>query len=183
MRDQARATELIGQTAKLELFDLQGDLVPGASLDTQQNPIARDSIFDLLSTQQTAAENGEPSAYYLIKETKKGKETVRKLVVGPKPTRQAILDSAYVRKNRGKDRELPKGTKVLAVPEGMVVVSCGEAERYCPGVEQLDRTYYYLFRYDPQNEEQPIPEMTGDDLERKGTRQDFDSAQDRTSRS
>jgi SecD/SecF fusion protein len=173
VRDQARATELIGQTAKLELFDLQGDLVPGASLDTQQNPIARDSIFDLLATQQTAAKNGEPSAYYLIKETKKGKDTVRKLVVGPKPTRQAILDSAYVRKNRGKDRELPKGTKVLAVPEGMVVVSCGQAERYCPGVEQLDRTYYYLFRYDPQNEEQPIPEMTGDDLERKGTRQDF----------
>jgi SecD/SecF fusion protein len=177
VRDQKRATELIGQTAKLELYDLQGDLIPGASLDTQQNPIARDSIFDLLSTQQTAARNGEPSAYYLIKETKKGKQTVRKTVVGPKPTRQAILDSAYVKKNRAENAELPKGTKLLAVPEKMVVVSCGQAERYCPGVnqEELDRTYYYLFRYDPQNEENPIPEMTGDDLERKGTRQDFDS--------
>ena len=84
--DQKRAADLIGQTAKLELFDLQGDLVPGASLDTQQNPIARDSIFDLLSTQQEAAKKGEPSEYYLIKETKRGKETKRTVVVGPKPT-------------------------------------------------------------------------------------------------
>jgi SecD/SecF fusion protein len=175
--DQQRAADLIGQTAKLELYDLQGDLVPGASLDTQFNPIARDSIFDLLVTQQTAAKNGEPSAYYLIKETKQGKQTERKLVVGPKPTREAILNSAYVKRSDAKKGELPKGTKILAVPENMVVVTCGKSERYCPGVDQaeVDGTYYYLFRYDPQNEEKPVPEMTGDDLERKGTRQDFDS--------
>ena len=36
-------------------------------------------------------------------------------------------------------------------------------------------TYYYLFKYDPRNEENPIPEMTGSDLKRTGTRQDFDT--------
>ncbi len=94
VRDQHQATELIGQTAKLELFDLQGDLIPGASLDTNGNPIAHDNLFDLLVSQQGAAKNGEPSAFYLLKETKKGKQTEHKLVVGPKPTREAILASA-----------------------------------------------------------------------------------------
>ena len=180
--DQQRAADLIGQTARLELFDLQGDLVPGASLDTQFNPIARDSIFDLLSTQQRAARNGEPSAYYLVKETKQGNQTSRELVVGPKQTRDAILDSAYVKKSGAKKGELPKGTQILAVPEKMVVATCGVTERYCPGVDQaeVDQTYYYLFNYDPQNEENPVPEMTGDDLERNGTRQDFDSGPGRT---
>jgi SecD/SecF fusion protein len=176
VRDQKRATELIGQTAKLELFDLQGDLVPGASLDVNQNPVARDNLFDLLVSQQQAAKNGTPSAYYLLKETKKGKQTEHKLVVGPKPTRDAILASAYVKKNK-KGKELPNGTKIYAVPGNMVVITCGKTERYCPGVnqDQLDRTYYYLFRYDPDNKENPIPEMSGNDLKRKGTRQDFDS--------
>ena len=38
--DQQRAADLIGQTAKLELYDLQGDLIPGVSLDLQGFPIA-----------------------------------------------------------------------------------------------------------------------------------------------
>jgi SecD/SecF fusion protein len=177
VKDQRRATELIGQTAKLELYDLQGDLIPGASLDTNGNPIARDSLFELLSSQQSKAKSGTPSAYYLLKETKKGKQTAHKLVVGPKPTREAILASPYVKKNKVKGKELPDGTKIYAVPANMAVITCGKTERYCPGVDQdqLNRTYYYLFKYDPNNEENPVPEMTGDDLKRKGTRQDFDS--------
>jgi SecD/SecF fusion protein len=176
VKDQRRATELIGQTAKLELYDLQGDLIPGASLDTNGNPIAHDNLFDLLVSQQQAAKNGTPSAYYLLKEVKKGKQTEHKRVVGPKPTRDAILASDYVKKHK-KGKELPNGTKIYAVPGNMVVVTCGQTERYCPGVDQneLDRTYYYLFRYEPRNKENPVPEMSGDDLKRKGTRQDFDS--------
>jgi len=176
VRDQRRATELIGQTAKLELYDLQGNLIPGASLDTNGNPIARDNLFDLLSSQQGAAKSGA-SAYYLLKETGKGKQKTHELVVGPKPTREAILASPYVKKNKAEGKELPDGTKIYAVPENMVVITCGKTERYCPGVQQdqLNRTYYYLFKYDPDNKENPVPEMTGDDLKRKGTRQDFDS--------
>ena len=181
--DQERAADLIGQTAKLELYDLQGDLVPGASLNTQGDVLPRDSLFDLLVSQQTAAKEGEPSSYYLVKGTKKGNRTEYKLVVGPKSTRQAVLASPYVKKNRPEKGELPKGTKLLLVPENMVVTTCGQAQRYCPGLaEAPDRTQYYLFRYDPEDElgNGPIPEMSGDDLERKGTRQDFDSGAGRT---
>ena len=59
----------------------------------------------------------------------------------------------------------------------MVVITCGKAERYCPGVNNApDRTYFYLFKYDPQNADKSkrIPEMTGSDLKLKGTRQDLD---------
>ena len=182
VRDQRRATELIGQTAKLELFDLQRDLVPGASVNTNGDPIAHDNLFDLLVSQQEKAKSGEPSSYYLLRETGKGDQAKHELVVGPKPTREAILNSPYVKDNTAKGEELPKGTKIYAVPEKMAVITCGAEADYCPGVqpEQLNRTYYYLFNYDPQNEDDPVPEMTGDDLERKGTRQDFDTSPGRS---
>jgi len=176
VHNQERAAALIGKTAKLELYDLQGDLVSGPSLDIQGFPVARTSISDLLSTQQGVAKSGEPSQFYLVKIMKEGTRTKEQVVVGPVQTRAELLSSQYVKKN-GKKGEAPKGTRVLAVPEKMVVITCGKDERYCPGVqpEELDRTYFYLFEYDPQNEEQPIPEMTGSDLKLKGTRQDFDT--------
>jgi SecD/SecF fusion protein len=175
VHNQERAAALIGKTAKLELYDLQGDLVTGPSLDIQGFPVARTSIFDLLSTQQQVAKKGEPSAFYLVKITKLGKKTKRQVVVGPVQTRDKLLSSVWVKKQKSKKGELPKGTEVLAVPEHMVVITCGKDERYCPGVPDApDRTYFYLFRYDLQNKEHPIPEMTGSDLKLKGTRQDFD---------
>ncbi len=47
----------------------------------------------------------------------------------------------------------------------------------CPGVNEAPptRNYYYLFRFDPENKEKPVPEMTGADLKLSGTRQDFDT--------
>jgi len=178
--DQQRAADLIGQTAKLELYDLQGDLVPGVSLDLQGFPVAHTTISELLSTQQSVAKEGEPSSFYLVKTKTKGKKTINgKVVVGPTQTREQLLSSKYVKAN-GKKGEVPKGTKVLAVPERMVVITCNEHERYCPGIDAVpSRTYFYLFNYDPKNDahraEGPIPEMTGSDLKRKGTRQDFDT--------
>jgi SecD/SecF fusion protein len=48
-----------------------------------------------------------------------------------------------------------------------VVVTCGPAERYCPGVDaEPQATYYYLF--------EDGPELTGDDIELEGTEQGFD---------
>jgi len=174
VKDQKRAAQLVGQTAKLELYDLQGDLVPGVSLDVQGFPVAKTSIFELLSTQQVAAKKGEAGEFYLVKTKTKGKTTTGRLVVGPTQTRAQLLSSGYVKKH-GKKGEVPKGTRVIAVPEGMVVITCGAEERYCPGVPNApERTYFYLFRYDPQNKEDPIPEMTGSDLKRKGTRADVD---------
>jgi SecD/SecF fusion protein len=60
----------------------------------------------------------------------------------------------------------------------MALVRCTGAERYCPGVPTApSTTYYYLFKYDPTDKSGngPIPEMTGNDLNLKGTRQDISS--------
>ena len=175
VHNQERAAELIGKTAKLELYDLQGDLVPGVSLDVQGFPVANTNVFQLLSTVQKQAQQGTPRQFYLVKTKKQGKQTTGTVVVGPVPTRAELLSSGYVKKN-GKKGEVPKGTRVLAVPGNMVVITCGKEERYCPGVQTApERTYYYLFKYDPENKDTPVPEMTGSDLKLKGTRQDFDT--------
>ena len=58
----------------------------------------------------------------------------------------------------------------------MAVVSCGEGSVVCPGAGGAgvapDRTYYYLFEYDPPN----VPQMTGEDFKLSGTRADFDTS-------
>ena len=59
------------------------------------------------------------------------------------------------------------------MPPETVVVECGPGEVVCPGVAELEPTKnsYYLFRFTPPD----VPEMTGDDLNLAGTRQDFDT--------
>ena len=56
-----------------------------------------------------------------------------------------------------------------ALPEDAVVLRCGVAQRYCPGVneESPTRTYYYAV--------QGKPKLTGADFDREETRQDFDT--------
>jgi SecD/SecF fusion protein len=178
VHNQERAAELIGKTAKLELYDLQGDLVTGASLDLQGFPIAQTSIFQLLSTVQSQAKKGTPQQVYLVRTIKKGKQVAHRVVVGPVSTRAEIFASLYVKKAHVKKGQLPKNTEIVAVPENMVVITCGKAERYCPGAQGTpSQTYFYLFKYDPQNTAHnalPIPEMTGSDLSLKGTRADID---------
>ena len=159
------AQRLIGKTAKLELFDLETSLV-GPSAAAQGFPVAEPSLYNLLSsaattalTKKSPAENGP---YYLF-QTK-----TKKVVAGPAPSERALL--------RERDGEVPKGERVLAVPPKTVIVTCGAGEVVCPGVneEYPDRTYYYLFKFDPKGEK-PVPQMTGEDLKLSGTRQDFDS--------
>ena len=84
---------------------------------------------------------------------------------GPVGTREAALAKW--------DGKLPKGYKLFAVPPNTVVVQCGRGEVVCPGVGELNPTTnsYYLFRYTPPE----VPEMTGEDLNLDGTRQDFDT--------
>ncbi len=177
--DPKRATELIGKTAKLELYDLQGDLLP-PSADLQGNPTPQTSIFDLLVTLQRQAKKGSPDQFYLLKPVKKAgaKKPDYKVVVGPMSTRQAILKSKYVR-TQGKKGQIPKGDRVFAVPENMVVVTCGKGDRFCPNLPNTpERTYFYLFKYQPRDKDKKIPEMTGSDLNLKGTRQDFGTGTD-----
>ncbi len=159
VKDPAAAAEIIGKTAQLELFDLESNLVaPSIDARTRQ-PIATPKLYDLLAGQQALAARGEPDTYYVF-ETK-GKKLVR----GPVASKEAALS-----KWNGK---LPPGHKLFAVPPETIVVKCGIGEVVCPGVAQESPTSdsWYLLRFTPPE----VPEMTGEDLELSGTRQDFDT--------
>jgi SecD/SecF fusion protein len=170
--DQAR--QVIGQTAQLELYDLQTALT-GPSVSTAQayQPIPQNKLYPLLSaaaTQSLVKANGS-SAYYLFVE--KGK----KVLAGPLPTQKALLATPAAQKAGAEEgKALPKGYKVFAVPNKTVVITCGARGDFCPGVGQIvgNQIYYYLFKYEPQGET-PVPEMTGRDLKLSGTRADFDT--------
>jgi SecD/SecF fusion protein len=162
VKNADRARELIGQTARLELFDLETSLV-GPSISSQLFPEAQNSRYDLLAsaaTQSLRQRDGKPGPFYLFQ--RKGKQ----LVAGPMPTRKALLEE--------RDGKVPKGHVVLSVPPKTVVITCGENEVSCPGVGvDPSQTYYYLFRNDPDAAE-PVPQMTGEDLRLAGTRADID---------
>jgi SecD/SecF fusion protein len=164
--DRERAAKIIGKTGELELFMLQEDLT-GPSIDANRNPRAAPSLFSLLTDAQPLARDGKPSAYYLFNPKKK-------LIAGPLPTRKALLasDAAKPAVSKG---ELKKGYRILARPAQTVVITCDEDARLCPpNIFPPEQTYYYLFRFTGPDAEEPIPEMTGRDIDTDGVRQDFD---------
>ncbi|MCP9486538.1 MAG: protein translocase subunit SecD [Gaiellaceae bacterium MAG52_C11] len=172
VEDPERVLEIIGQTAQLELFDLEANLVR-PSVNAQLFPVATESIFALLSGQQSLVEGGTTDTWYLFDETKK-------VVAGPAATRNALLQSDAVGEE-GKKGELPKGWRTFGVPPNTVVVECGIGEVVCPGVagESPQQNSYYLFKFDRSQAAidagTAVPEMTGEDLRLSGTRQDFDT--------
>ncbi|HSF60990.1 MAG TPA: protein translocase subunit SecD [Gaiellaceae bacterium] len=162
VKDPEAAAEIIGTTAQLELYDLETSLV-GPSISIRGEPIEHASLYELLSKVRSQAEEGTPSEYYLVN------PRTKRVVSGPYGSEADAL-----RRSGGK---LPAGRELRAVPEGMVVITCGQAAVVCPGGPQAsgvpsDRTYYYLFKYDPPN----VPQMTGEDLKLSGTRADFDTS-------
>ena len=162
--DPDRILRIIGQTAQLELYDLEGNLVR-PSIDAQQFPVATESVFELLSGQQALVKEGATDTWYLFDENKK-------VVAGPAESREALLQSEVVAEE-GEKGQLPKGWKTFGVPPNTVVIECGKGEVVCPGVgtEFPQQNYYYLFNFDPSE----VPELTGEDLKLSGTRQDFDT--------
>jgi SecD/SecF fusion protein len=160
IRDPEAAADIIGKTAQLELYDLETSLT-GPSLSIQGQPVEFASLYTLLSRVQAQAAEGKSSSFYVFN-TK-----TKRSVDGPFETEKK---AAAVQKKRPGSRE------VLAVPAGMVVVTCGENAVVCPGAQGAgvlpDRTYYYLFKYEPPD----VPQMTGEDLKLSGTRADFDTS-------
>ncbi|MBA2296791.1 MAG: protein translocase subunit SecD, partial [Actinobacteria bacterium] len=162
--DPDRILRIIGQTAQLELYDLEANLVR-PSIDAQQFPVATDSIFALLSGQQSLVREGTTDTWYVFDEKKK-------VVAGPAEARDALLQTEVVAEE-GEKGQLPKGWRIFGVPPKTVVIECGIGEVVCPGVqvEFPQQNFYYLFKFDPPT----VPEMTGEDLRLSGTRQDFDT--------
>jgi SecD/SecF fusion protein len=165
VHNASKAAQIIGETAQLQLYDLETSLT-GPSVRSQglvTLPVASPSLYNLLASVQARAKNGTPTAYYLY-------DAKKRLLAGPVDTRRKLFNASRP--------SVPKGGKVLAVPEQMTVITCGSTEVVCPGEgqggivnpPQAGSTYYYLFKYDPPQ----VPQMTGKDLKLSGTRQDFD---------
>jgi SecD/SecF fusion protein len=159
VHDAARAAQIIGQTAQLQFFDLQGDaLAPTLGAGGQIN--ASTNLLSLLSGQQAAAQTGTPTQWYLYSKDKKR-------LAGPAESKEEII------KQLGGQQ--PEGSKFYAVPQGRIILTCTDTATICPGVgtPAPSTTYYYLYKYQPNNPTHPIPELTGNDLKGDQVRQDF----------
>jgi SecD/SecF fusion protein len=160
VKDPEAAAEIIGTTAQLELYDLETSLV-GPSVSIQGQPVENASLYVLLAQVQSQVKDGTSDAFYIVN-TK-----TKRVVSGPYGSKEEAQKKPAAK--------LP-GRQIFAVPEGMVVVTCGQGAVVCPGANGAgvppDRTWYYLFKYDPPN----IPQMTGEDLKLSGTRADFDTS-------
>ncbi len=169
VKDPDRVIGILGQTAQLELFDLEPNLAPPSS--STGFPVPKESLHELLAGQQALVDQGAETNWYLFDDKKK-------LRAGPVTERENLLQSDAV-DAAGERGTLPKGWRTFGVPPQTVVVTCGIGEVVCPGVgvENPAQNYYYLLRYDPDNAdpEKVVPEMTGGDLRLNGTRQDFDT--------
>ena len=161
VKDPEAAAEIIGTTAQLELFDLETSLV-GPSISLQGQPVESASLYALLAQVQSLVKDGKSEAYYVVN------PKTKRVVSGPYGSEAEAL-----KKSGGK---LPAGREIFAVPDDMVVITCGKGAVVCPGAGGAgvspERTWYYLFRYDPPD----VPQMTGEDLKLSGTRADFDTS-------
>ncbi len=155
VHDPNKAAKLIGQTAVLELYDLEGDL-HSPSIDTQGNPVSFPTRYGVLAPVQSLAKTGKPAEYYLFGPKKN-------LIAGPSSTKAGLFDISRPK--------LRKGEKIFAVPEGLVVITCGGTTpppAVCPGTNaDPTQVNYYLFNHRPA--------ITGKDLNAGGVTQDFDS--------
>jgi SecD/SecF fusion protein len=148
--DQARAADVIGQTAQLEFYDLNADATD-KSRNAQGQVVANQRLLPLLTPEGRLEEGSEPEAWYLYSRQ-------RERLAGPFPTKQALLDSLP-------DGEQPARSRFYAVPENTIVLTCGESAEQCPGANaSATQTNYYLYDYRPTDQENPVPPITGDDL-------------------
>jgi preprotein translocase subunit SecD len=155
VRDRGTAAVLIGKTALLEFYDFEAALAGPSVTGLAPIPVAFPSLYRLLAAPQTRvlAKKGA-SQWYLF-------NAAKAVAKGPAPTKSSLGTA-------------PKGWTILAAPKNTVVVSCDVAAGNCLSSRQITtKKGFYLFRHsdDPSD---PVPQMTGRDLELSGTRADID---------
>jgi SecD/SecF fusion protein len=166
--DAQRAASLIGQTAQLAFYDLQGDVDP-LSADASGNPVPSETLLPLLTPEEDLPEGTTAREWYLYGDKKQR-------LAGPAPTKEELLQQV-------EGGEAPEGSEFYVVPSNKTIITCGSppasgeepSSQPCPGGVGANQTSYYLYKYQPNNEEEPIPALTGEDLNADGTRQDFDT--------
>jgi SecD/SecF fusion protein len=168
VHDAARAAEIVGTTAQLEMYDLEGDAV-GSTRGSPDFPVvASPRLLPLLKAEKALKAGEEPTSWYLISKDKK------KRLAGPADTKEQL---------QAELGEVPAGALYYFVPPEQIVLTCGTSSGFCPngnantGISNPKQTYFYLYEYRPTDEEDPVPELTGEDLRLQGTQQDFDRGQ------
>ena len=160
VHDPARAAEIIGTTAQLAFYDLEGDLVE-PSITSDGQPVPSRQLLPLLTKEDDLDEGAAPTAWYLFSEKKER-------LAGPAETKEELQDLLPT-------GDVPEGAEYYAVPPSRIVLTCGTNAVVCPGVNEAPptQTYYYIFKYLPGHPSDRVPELTGEDLKGEGTRQDF----------
>ena len=69
VKDPARVIGILGQTAQLELFDLEANLAPPSNSGGFASP--KESLYELLAGQQALVKDGTETNWYLFDENKK----------------------------------------------------------------------------------------------------------------
>jgi SecD/SecF fusion protein len=171
VHDASRAAEIVGTTAQLEFYDLEGNVVSPTRGPAGTPVIPNERVLPLLTPESRIEAGEEPTAWYLFGKKERGKP--RELIAGPADTKDELVQEL--------EGDPPADSQFFVVPEDRIVLTCGNVNtRLCPGgangafVPEQDHTYYYLFQYQPNSSDEPVPELTGDDLELEGTQQDFD---------
>ena len=125
------------------------------SSDGAGHVVATASLYELLNAVKADTKKGTPTAFYLFNSKKQ-------LVAGPEDTLAKLLQST----TKGKVKlhgKVPKGFVVLSAPPRTTVVSCVTSTG-CIGANTNAGTVYYLFKFQPNNPINPVPEATGADL-------------------
>ena len=161
-----RRREIIGTTAQLELYDLETSLV-GPSISIRGFPVEHASLYELLARVQAQVEDGDVRRV-LRRQPEDEARRLRAVRVrgggAQEDGREAAAEPRALRRSRG------HGRRHLRRRSGRE--RCRLPGRPGGGGVAPDRTYYYLFKYDPPN----VPQMTGEDLKLSGTRADFDTS-------
>ena len=154
---------ILGQTAQLELFDLEVNLAPPSN--SNGFPAPKESLYELLAGQQALVDDGDEDDLVPVR---RQEEAARR---PGQPSATSCCRATSSPKAGGDGGKLPKGWRIFGVPPKTVVVTCGVGEVVCPGVgvENPKQNFYYLLQVRPEQcgSEQGRP---GDDRRRPEAR-------------
>ena len=163
VHDTRAAAALIGKTAQLEFYDLENDLTgPSKSVQGQPNPGA-EHLLAALRPAGAGQGQGRERVVPLRQEDEEADRRAcgveRDALCNTKPAKKRNITHWSRHGTTGKK---PKYVSPSACPRDTVVVSCGTDASSAPASDgPPTTTTWYLFKYDPENKDQPGPRAHG----------------------